>query len=140
MANKEILMVVDVVSNEKEIDRSVLFDAIEAALAMATKKMYREDIDARVSIDKSTGDYKSFRRWEVLEANEEFEGGLENPDAQILLDEAQKKNPELVVGDFIEEPIESADFGRIGAQAAKQVIFQKVREAERKKVFEHYKD
>ncbi|HIF17608.1 MAG TPA: transcription termination/antitermination protein NusA [Cycloclasticus sp.] len=140
MANKEILMVVDVVSNEKEIERSVLFDAIEAALAMATKKLYREDIDARVSIDQETGDYESFRRWEVIEADEEFEGGLEKPDSQILLADAQKNNPELVVGDFIEEPIEAADFGRIGAQAAKQVIFQKVREAERKKVFEHYKD
>ncbi|HIL93546.1 MAG TPA: transcription termination/antitermination protein NusA, partial [Cycloclasticus sp.] len=140
MANKEILMVVDVVSNEKEIDRSVLFDAVEAALEMATKKMYDEDINARVAIDKNTGDYESFRRWEVVVADEEFEGGLENPDAQILLEDAQKKDPELVVGDFIEESIESADFGRIGAQAAKQVIFQKVREAERKKVFEHYKD
>ncbi|MEH6504350.1 MAG: transcription termination factor NusA [Cycloclasticus sp.] len=140
MANKEILMVVDVVSNEKEIDREVLFEAIEAALAMATKKLYREDIDARVAIDQKTGDYESFRRWEVVEADAEFEGGLEKPDAQILLEDAIQKDAELVVGDFIEEPIASADFGRIGAQAAKQVIVQKVREAERRKVYNHYKD
>ena len=140
MANKEILMVVDVVSNEKEIDRSVLFEAIEAALEMATKKLYRDDIAVRVAIDRVRGDYESFRQWEVVEADPEFENGLENPDAQILLEDAQKKDPTLEVGSFIEEPIESADFGRIGAQAAKQVIVQKVREAERRKVYELYKD
>ena len=140
MANKEILLVVDVVSNEKDIERDVLFEAIESALAMATKKLHSDDIEVRVSIDRSSGDYAAFRRWEVVEADEEFEGGLENPDAQILLEEAHKTNPDLVVGDFIEEPIEAAGFGRIGAQAAKQVIIQKVREAERRKVFEEYKD
>ena len=140
MANKEILMVVDVVSNEKEIDRNVLFEAIEAALEMATKKLYRDDIAVRVAIDRSTGDYESFRQWEVVEADFEFENGLENPDAQILLEDAQKKDPELELGSFIEEPIKSADFGRIGAQAAKQVIVQKVKEAERRKVYELYKD
>lgn len=140
MANKEILMVVDVVSNEKEIDCSVLFEAIEAALEMATKKLYRDDIAVRVAIDRVSGDYESFRQWEVVEADPEFENGLENPDAQILLEDAQKKDPTLEVGGFIEEPIESADFGRIGAQAAKQVIVQKVREAERRKVYELYKD
>jgi len=140
MANKEILMVVDVVSNEKEIDRGVLFGAIEAALEMATKKLYREDIAVRVAIDRVTGDYETFRQWQVVEADEEFEGGLENPDAQILLEEARKKDPTVELGDFIEEPIESTDFGRIGAQAAKQVIVQKVREAERRKVYELYKD
>ena len=140
MANKEILLVVDVVSNEKDIERGVLFEAIESALAMATKKLHADDIEVRVSIDRATGDYSAFRRWEVVEADEEFDGGLENPDAQILLEEAQKTNPELNVGDFIEEPIEAAGFGRIGAQAAKQVIIQKVREAERRKVYEEYKN
>jgi len=140
MANKEILMVVDVISNEKEIDRGVLFEAIEAALAMATKKKYPENIDVRVSIDQKTGDYESFRRWEVVELDEEFQEELENPDAQILFEDAKKTNSEIAVGDFVEEPIESADFGRIGAQAAKQVIVQKVREAERKKVYDLYKD
>jgi len=140
MANKEILMVVEVVSNEKEIDRGVLFEAIEAALAMATKKLYREEINVRVIIDRKTGYYESFRRWEVVEADPEFEGGLEEPASQILLADALKNNPEIALGDFVEEPIASADFGRIGAQAAKQVIVQKVREAERRKVYEHYKD
>jgi len=140
MANKEILLVVDVVSNEKDIDREVLFDAIESALAMATKKRHSEDIEVRVEIDRESGDYIGFRRWEVVEADEEFEGGLENPDAQILLADAQQQDPNLAVGDFIEESIEVEGFGRIGAQAAKQVIIQKVREAERRKVYEEYKD
>lgn len=140
MANKEILMVVDVVSNEKEIDRGVLFEAVEAALAMATKKLYEGDIDVRVQIDRVTGDYESFRRWEVVELDPEFEGGIENPDAQLSLDQAQERDASLTIGDFIEESIEPADFGRIGAQAAKQVIFQKVREAERRKVYDLYKD
>ncbi|ORU89532.1 MAG: transcription termination/antitermination protein NusA [Cycloclasticus sp. symbiont of Poecilosclerida sp. M] len=140
MANKEILMIVDVVSNEKEIEQSVLFDALEAALAMATKKKYAKDVDVRVSIDTETGDYESFRRWEAVEADEGFEGGIERPDAQLLLADAQKKNADIAIGEFIEEPIDSVEFGRIGAQAAKQVIVQKVREAERKKVYELYKD
>ncbi len=140
MANKEILMVVDVVSNEKEIDRGVLFEAIEAALAMATKKLYREEVDVRVEIDRSTGDYQSYRRWEVIESNPEFDDGMESPDAQMLLEDAQEKQPGIAVGEFIEEPIKSADFGRIGAQAAKQVIVQKVKEAERSKVYQQYKD
>lgn len=140
MANKEILMVVDVVSNEKEIEREVLFEAIEAALAMATKKLHSADIDVRVCIDKDTGDYESFRRWEVVEVSEEFEDGLERPDAQLSLEDAQQKQANIELGEFIEEPIEAAEFGRIGAQAAKQVIVQKVREAERRKVYDLYKD
>lgn len=140
MANKEILMVVDVVSNEKEIEREVLFEAIEAALAMATKKLHSADIDVRVSIDKETGDYDSFRRWEVVALSDEFEDGLERPDAQLSLEDAQQKQADIELGEFIEEPIEAAEFGRIGAQAAKQVIVQKVREAERRKVYDLYKD
>jgi len=140
MKNKEILMVVDVISNEKEIDRGVLFEAIEAALAMATKKQFKEDVDVRVSIDQETGDFDSFRRWEAVEADPEVEGGIERPDAQLLLEDAKEKSPDIELGGFIEEQIESAGFGRIGAQAAKQVIVQKVREAERKKVYELYKD
>jgi len=128
MANKEILMVVDVVSNEKEIDRGVLFEAIEAALAMATKKLYREEVDVRVEIDRSTGDYQSYRRWEVIESNPEFDDGMESPDAQMLLEDAQEKQPGIAVGEFIEEPIKSADFGRIGAQAAYQQYKDKVGE------------
>jgi len=138
MINKEILLVVDAVSNEKDVDPGVIFEALEAALAMATKKKNSGDIDVRVEIDRDTGDYDTFRRWEVIEDTEE---GLENPYQQIGLEAARiQEDKPLAVGDFIEEPIDSIDFGRIAAQTAKQVIVQKVREAERTKVFEAFKD
>ena len=135
--NKEVLLVAEAVSNEKGVDREVIFEAIEAALASATKKKHREDIDARVAIDRKDGDYQTFRRWEVIEDDEEL---MESETRQIYVSEAKKQNPELEVGDFIEEEIESAEFGRIAAQTAKQVIVQKVREAERAKVVDAYKD
>lgn len=141
--SKEILLVVDVVSNEKGVDREVIFGAIEAALASATKKRHLEDIDARVAIDRNTGEYQTFRRWEVVEEHadeDDEEGGYRFPSRQILLEEARKQNPDIQVGDFIEEPVESVDFGRIGAQTAKQVIVQKVREAERAQVVDEYQD
>jgi N utilization substance protein A len=141
--SKEILLVVDVVSNEKGVDREVIFGAIEAALASATKKRHLEDIDARVAIDRNTGEYQTFRRWEVVEEStdpDDEEGGYRFPSRQILLEEARKQNPDIQVGDFIEEPMESVDFGRIGAQTAKQVIVQKVREAERAQVVDEYQD
>ena len=144
--SKEILLVVDAVSNEKGVDKEVIFGAIEAALASATRKRHEEDIDARVEIDRDTGDYKTFRCWEVVEEaedegdEEEEEGGYRYPSRQILLEEARKQNPEIQVGDFIEEAMESVDFGRIGAQTAKQVIVQKVREAERAQVVDAYQD
>jgi N utilization substance protein A len=141
--SKEILLVVDVVSNEKGVDRDVIFGAIEAALASATKKRHLEDIDARVAIDRNTGEYQTFRRWEVVEESadpDDEEGGYRFPSRQILLEEARKQNPDIQVGDFIEEPMESVDFGRIGAQTAKQVIVQKVREAERAQVVEEYQN
>lgn len=137
MDNKEILLVVDTVSNEKGIDRDIIFEAIEAALASATRKTYQQDIEVRIDIDKNTGDYQSFRRWEVVEPGED---GLEEPLRQISLEAAQLDQPELELGDFIEEPIDSVEFGRIAAQTAKQVIVQKVREAERRKVIEAYTD
>ncbi len=142
---KEILMVVDAVSNEKGVDKEVIFGAIEAALASATKKQHEQDIDTRVAIDRATGEYDTFRRWEVVEESsesedEEEEGGYRFPSRQVLLEDALKRNPDICVGDFIEEPMESVDFGRIGAQTAKQVIVQKVREAERAQVVEAYKD
>ena len=140
MPNKEILLVVDVVSNEREIDKSVIFEAIEAALETATVKRYDNEIDVRVSIDRTTGDYETFRRWEVVEAGEEFEGGVEFPETRLLLEEARKKNPDCELGDYIEEPMDSIEFGRIAAQIAKQVIVQKVREAERIKVVKAYAD
>ncbi|CCE22626.1 transcription termination factor NusA [Methylotuvimicrobium alcaliphilum] len=140
MANKEILLVVDVFSNEKDIDKEIVFQAVESALEAATIKRYGNQIKARVSIDKKTGDYTTFRRWEVVEPDDDFENGLEFPDAQILLDDARQKNPDINVGDFFEEEVESVEFGRIAAQTAKQVMIHKVREAERSKIVEAYTD
>ena len=135
--NKEILMVVDAVSNEKGIDRVIIIEAIEAALATATMKRHVADIDVRVAIDRKTGDQQTYRRWEILpDDTEEFEFS----DRQILLSDGLQKDPEAEVGEYIEEPMESVAFGRIGAQAAKQVMMQKVREAERAMVVDAYKD
>jgi len=136
--NKEILYVVDAVSNEKGVDKEIIFEAIEAALASATRKKNAKDIDVRVAIDRKTGDYDTFRRWEIVE--EEENGGLENPLRQTTLEAAQVEKPDAEIGDFVEEPIESVEFGRIAAQTAKQVIVQKVREAERARVVEAYQD
>lgn len=135
--NKEILMVVDVVSNEKGVAKNIIFEAIEAALASATKKRNREDIEARVEIDRETGDYDTFRCWEVID--EDF-AIIEAPTRQVSLSDAQEKQPDIEVGQFIEEPMDSVEFGRIAAQAAKQVIVQKVREAERAQVLDAYQD
>jgi N utilization substance protein A len=133
--NKEILMVVDAVSNEKSVDKSVIFEAIEAALASATKKRHGDDIEVRVSIDRETGEYETFRRWLVFadDSNE-----LEEPARELRLDDALDVNPNAQPGEYVEEPLESVEFGRIAAQTAKQVIVQKVREAERKQVIEEF--
>ncbi|MEW8397929.1 MAG: NusA N-terminal domain-containing protein, partial [Candidatus Thiodiazotropha sp.] len=134
--SKEILLVVDAVSNEKDVEKSIIFGAIEAALASATRKRNGDDILVRVAIDRTTGDYDTYRRWEVVESYSEDE-----PDAplrQVILDVAREEHPDIEVGEFVEEPIESIEFGRIAAQAAKQVIVQKVRGAERAKVVEAY--
>jgi len=136
--NKEILYVVDAVSNEKAVDKEIIFEAIEIALATATRKKQNKDIDVRVSIDREDGSYETFRRWEVAEEMEG--GGLEFPLKQTTLEAAQVENPDIQIGDFIEEEIDSVEFGRIAAQTAKQVIVQKVREAERARVVEAYKD
>ena len=136
--NKEILLVVDAVSNEKGVEKEVIFEAIEAALASATRKKHGGEIDVRVSIDRVSGAYSTFRRWRVVEETEEQV--LESPESEILLDEARKTHPEIQPDEYIEEPIESITFGRIAAQTAKQVIVQKVREAERRKVVEAYQD
>ena len=135
MENKEILLVADTVSNEKGVDREVIFEAIEAALASATKKKHGQDIEVRVDIDRKTGDYDTFRRWEVVESGD---NGLEEPLRQTTLEAAQYEQPEIELGGFIEEQIDSVEFGRIAAQTAKQVIVQKVREAERRKVIDAY--
>ncbi len=138
MDNKEILLVADTVSNEKGVDREVIFEAIEAALASATRKKHQKEIGVRVDIDRKTGHYDTFRQWEVVEPAEN--GGLDEPLKQITIDAARIDNPEIQIGEFIEEQIESVEFGRIAAQTAKQVIVQKVREAERRKVIEAYQD
>jgi N utilization substance protein A len=135
--NKEILMVVDVVSNEKGVSKDIIFSAIEAALATATKKRHREDIEVRVAIDRNTGDYETFRCWEAVDDSTE---PMEFPPRQIRLEDALKVRPDIAVGEYIEEPMESVEFGRIAAQTAKQVIVQKVREAERNKVLDTYRD
>ncbi len=136
ISNNEILMMAEVVSRDKELDKEIIYNAIEAALATATKKWHPGDIDARVSIHRDTGDYDSFRVWEVIADEDEHEF----PDRQIPLTEARETDAELNVEDIIEEPMERVEFGRIAAQAAKQVIMQKVREAERHQVAERYRD
>ncbi len=133
--NKDILYVADAVSNEKGVDKEIIFEAIEAALATATRKKNNKDIDVRVDIDRETGDYETFRRWLVVEDTGE---GLENPLAEITLEAARIDEPDIQPGEYVEEQIESVEFGRIAAQTAKQVIVQKVREAERARVIEAY--
>ena len=138
--NKEILMVIETVSNEKNVSKDVIVDAIEHALASSVKKKYRldkkstHDIDARVSIDLETGEYKTFRKWEIVEEIEEEE----NSDRQLLPNDAKILKEDLNIGDFYEEEIDSIEFGRIVAMAAKNVIVQKVREAERSRVVDMY--
>ncbi|PPD31484.1 MAG: transcription termination/antitermination protein NusA [Methylomonas sp.] len=140
MANKEILLVADVFANEKEIDKEIIFQAIESALEAATIKRYENPIKARVAINRQTGDYVTYRRWLVVDANPEINGDVEFPSWQTLLEVAQFDNQDIQVGDYVEEEVESVAFCRIAAQTAKQVIIQKVREAERKKIVEAYKD
>jgi len=134
--NKDILLVVDTVSNEKGVDKDVIVEALELALASASRKKHGGDIDVRVSIDRDSGHYETFRRWEVVDDDYEQDA----PMRQISLSAARTEDPDVQVGDFIEEPMESVDFGRIAAQTAKQVIVQKVREAERARVVEAYRD
>ncbi len=131
--NRELLLLVDALAREKNVSKEIVFTALESALASATKKRFRENVDARVAIDRTTGDYDSFRRWLVV-ADEE----LEEPDQQISLSEAQQRDPNLSAGAYVEEPLEPIQFGRIGAQAAKQVILQKIRDAEREQILNDF--
>jgi N utilization substance protein A len=133
--NKEILMVVDAVSNEKSVDKEIIFEALEAALAAAARRKHSELWDVRVAINRKTGEYETFRRWKVF-ADDSRE--IENPDAELRLDDALELDKATAPGQYVEEPMESAAFGRIAAQQAKQVIVQKVREAERAQVVELY--
>lgn len=133
--SKEVLLVVESVSNEKGVPAGVIFEALELALATATKKRYEDEVDLRVQINRQTGAYDSFRRWTIV-ADEAYQ----NPAAEITVEDAQEEHPGVAVGEVIEEKIESIEFGRIAAQTAKQVIVQKVREAERAQIVEAYRD
>jgi N utilization substance protein A len=133
--SKEILLVVESVSNEKGVSEEIIIDALEVALATATKKRYDEEVELRVSIDKESGEYETFRVWNVVEDDSE----LEFPAAQLTVTEAKEKDPSLEVGGRYEIHVESVEFGRIAAQTAKQVIVQKVREAERAQVVDAYR-
>ena len=128
--SREILLLVDALAREKNVDKEVVFGALEHALAQATKKRYEGDVDIRVSIDRDTGEFETFRRWHVVPD----EAGLQLPDQEILLFEAKDQIGDIEVDDFIEEPIESVDFGRRFAQDTKQVVLQRIRDAEREQI------
>ena len=129
--SREILLLVDALAHEKNVTEEVIFTALELALASATKKKHHDDADVRVQIDRETGEYKTYRRWQYVEYDL-----LENSNYQI--DEESEHAKGLNIGDYYEEPLENIEFGRIGAQAAKQVILQKVREAEREQILEDF--
>jgi transcription termination/antitermination protein NusA len=128
--NRELLMLVDAISREKSVDREVVFGAVEAALASASKKLHGGEVDIRVTVDRDSGNYETFRRWHVVRDD----AGLQLPDSEILHFEALEQIADIEVDDYIEEPVESVTIGRIGAQAAKQVILQKIRDAEREQL------
>ena len=127
--SREVLLMVDALAREKNVDKDIVFGALEAALAAATKKKLHDDVDVRVEIDRSSGNYASFRCWEVVADDAE-----EVTPSQIRLSEAKQRDAGLDVGDVIEEPVDAIEFGRIGAQSAKQVIVQKIRDAEREQL------
>lgn len=135
--SKEVLMVVEMVSNEKGVDKNIIFEALEAALVNATKKRYTHDVDIEVSIDRHTGNYQTFRRWLVVEDEElSSHASLRH----ITFNDAQQRDSNLKAGDFVKESVESVAFGRIAAQSARQVILQKVRDAEKAQVAAAFKD
>lgn len=134
--SREILLLVDALAREKNVTRDVVFGALESALASAMKKRFKDDADIRVAIDRETGDHEGFRRWLVVPD----EAGLQEPDKQEMLSDAVEIVPNIQVGEYIEEPLEPIEFGRIGAQAAKQAILQKIRDAEREQVLNDFLD
>ena len=134
--SREILLLVDALAREKNVDREIVFGALEMALASATKKNMADDADVRVSIDRETGDYESFRRWLILPDAE-----VTNDDAEIgLIDAREEHGADVEVGQYVEEALEPIDFGRVGAQAAKQVILQRIRDAEREQILNDFLD
>ncbi len=134
--SREVLMLADALAREKNVDRDIVFEALEMALASASKKRFDEDVDMRVSIDRDSGEYETFRRWLVVPD----EAGLQEPDREILSFEAKEQISDIEVGDYIEEVVESVPFGRIGAQTAKQVILHRIRDAEREQILNDYLD
>lgn len=131
--SREILMLVDALAREKNVDKETVFAALELALASATKRRFKEEADVRVSIDRVTGDYVAFRRWQVVPEEEFVDSGI-----HMLLDELKDEKPEAQIGDYVEEELEPVEFGRIGAQTAKQVILQKIRDAEREQILNDF--
>ncbi len=131
--SREILLLVDALAREKNVDKDIVFGALELALASATKKRFPGDVDVRVEIDRESGDYEAFRRWQVVSEQE-----LESEDRQVLLVDVRDEHPEAQLGDYLEEPLEAVEFGRIGAQAAKQVILQRIRDAEREQILNDF--
>jgi N utilization substance protein A len=131
--SRELLMLVDALAREKNVEKDIVFGALELALASATKKRFKDDVDVRVEIDRDTGEYKSFRRWQIVADNDH-----EIPAQQIALTDAHERDPNLQANDFVEEPLEPVEFGRIGAQTAKQVILQKIRDAEREQILNDF--
>lgn len=131
--SREVLLLVDALAREKNVEKDIVFAALELALASATKKRFQDDADVRVSIDHQTGDYQSLRRWQVV-----ADDAVEDPARQISLSEALQRDPEIKLEEFVEELLEPVEFGRIGAQAAKQVIFQKIRDAEREQILNDF--
>lgn len=131
--SRELLLLVDALAREKNVNKEIVFGALELALASATKKRIHDEAEVRVAIDRATGNYDSFRRWQVV-ADDEYV----NEYLQIPLSEARKDDADIEAGDYLEEPLEPIDFGRIGAQAAKQVILQKIRDAEREQILQDF--
>ncbi|OGA05924.1 MAG: transcription termination/antitermination protein NusA [Betaproteobacteria bacterium RIFCSPLOWO2_02_64_14] len=131
--SREILLLVDALAREKNVDKNIVFGALELALASATKKRFNEDVDVRAAVDRTTGDFSFFRRWQVVD-----EAEFEAPSRQYLLREAREQNPESQIGDYVEEPLGGLEVGRIGAQTAKQVILQKIRDAEREQILNDF--
>ena len=133
MQGREVLLMVDALAREKNVPRDVVFAALESALASAMKKRYKDEVDIRVAISREDGSYRGFRRWQVVP-----DGELDDHDLQIILSEARKQDPDIQLEEFIEEELEEIEFGRIGAQAAKQVILQKIRDAEREQIINDF--
>jgi len=131
--SRELLMLVDALAREKNVEKDIVFAALELALASATKKRFKDDVDVRVDIDRETGEYKTFRRWQIVIDDEH-----ELPAQQIALTDALEQKLDKQVGEFVEEPLEPVEFGRIGAQTAKQVILQKIRDAEREQILNDF--